>query len=284
MGAGHNRLILYTHDGAAWVRAAGTWDPMPWHVDRAYRVAGRAAQHAFWGEGERSARRACSTSSPSAPHERRVTAVVIGAGPNGLAAAIRLAEAGPTGHRARGRPTRPAARSGPRSSRSPASATTRSPRSTRPAPLRRCSRGCRSSATACAGSHPEACYAHPLPGRPRGGAVPRLERTGGEPRRHALRRRRSLARVRRADARRVRGGPRDDARRVPADRRRAARCSRDARAARRGAVRSAVAGLGASARAPAVRRRRLARLAVRLGRPRRRPTDGRGQRDRRRRI
>ncbi|MGZ4275339.1 MAG: hypothetical protein ACXVFK_01580 [Solirubrobacteraceae bacterium] len=52
MGNGHNRLLLYTHEGRAWVRAAGTWDPMPWHVDRAYRVAGKDAQHAFWGQGE----------------------------------------------------------------------------------------------------------------------------------------------------------------------------------------------------------------------------------------
>lgn len=52
MGAGHNRLLLYTLDGQAWVRAAGTWDPMPWHVNQAYRIAGRAAQHAFWGQGE----------------------------------------------------------------------------------------------------------------------------------------------------------------------------------------------------------------------------------------
>lgn len=51
MGAGHNRLLLYRHGGGAWVRAVGTWDPMPWHVDRAYRAAGRQAQHAFWGEG-----------------------------------------------------------------------------------------------------------------------------------------------------------------------------------------------------------------------------------------
>jgi hypothetical protein len=51
MGAGHNRLVLYTHDERAWVRAAGTWDPMPWHVDQAYRMAGREAQHAFWGQG-----------------------------------------------------------------------------------------------------------------------------------------------------------------------------------------------------------------------------------------
>ena len=51
MGAGHNRLLLYTHEDRAWVRAAGTWDPMPWHIDRAYKIAGREAQHAFWGEG-----------------------------------------------------------------------------------------------------------------------------------------------------------------------------------------------------------------------------------------
>lgn len=52
MGNGHNRLLLYTHDGKAWVRAAGTWDPMPWHINQAYRVAGREAQHAFWGQGD----------------------------------------------------------------------------------------------------------------------------------------------------------------------------------------------------------------------------------------
>lgn len=52
MGNGHNRLLLYESNGVAWVKAAGTWDPMPWHLDRAYRVAGRDAQHAFWGQGE----------------------------------------------------------------------------------------------------------------------------------------------------------------------------------------------------------------------------------------
>ena len=51
MGNGHNRLLLYTHEGKAWVRAAGTWDPMAWHVQSAYRIAGRDAQHAFWGQG-----------------------------------------------------------------------------------------------------------------------------------------------------------------------------------------------------------------------------------------
>ncbi len=50
MGRGHNRLILYRHDRRTWVRAAGTWDPMPWHLEQIYRVAGREAQHAFWGE------------------------------------------------------------------------------------------------------------------------------------------------------------------------------------------------------------------------------------------
>ena len=52
MGAGHNRLVLYTHEGKAWVRAAGTWDPMPWRIGAAYRTAGSDAQHAFWGQGD----------------------------------------------------------------------------------------------------------------------------------------------------------------------------------------------------------------------------------------
>jgi hypothetical protein len=52
MGSGHNRLVLYTHEDRAWVRAAGTWDPMPWHVERAYKMAGKEAQHAFWGQGD----------------------------------------------------------------------------------------------------------------------------------------------------------------------------------------------------------------------------------------
>ncbi|MDQ6731453.1 MAG: hypothetical protein M3022_14490 [Actinomycetota bacterium] len=50
MGAGHNRLLLYLADGQAWVRAAGTWDPMPWAIEQSYRIAGRDAQHAFWGQ------------------------------------------------------------------------------------------------------------------------------------------------------------------------------------------------------------------------------------------
>lgn len=50
MGAGHNRLVLYEHHDRAWVKAAGSWDPMPWHLSQAYRIAGRDAQHAFWGQ------------------------------------------------------------------------------------------------------------------------------------------------------------------------------------------------------------------------------------------
>ena len=51
MGAGHNRLLVYERDGRGYIRAAGTWDPLPWHLARAYDLAGRQAQHAFWGEG-----------------------------------------------------------------------------------------------------------------------------------------------------------------------------------------------------------------------------------------
>ena len=53
MGTGHNRLVLYTlrRHGAGCARP-GTWDPMPWHIDQAYSVAGSEAQHAFWGQGD----------------------------------------------------------------------------------------------------------------------------------------------------------------------------------------------------------------------------------------
>lgn len=51
MGAGHNRLLLYSHGDRVWLRATGTWDPMPWDIEQAHRLAGRDAQHAFWGQG-----------------------------------------------------------------------------------------------------------------------------------------------------------------------------------------------------------------------------------------
>jgi hypothetical protein len=49
MGRAKNRLFLYTHEGRAFLRAAGTWDPMEWHLAQVYARAGRYAQHAFWG-------------------------------------------------------------------------------------------------------------------------------------------------------------------------------------------------------------------------------------------
>ena len=51
MGHGRNRLVVFSHEDRTYVRAAGTWDPMPWHVRTMYRLAGRDAQHAFWGRG-----------------------------------------------------------------------------------------------------------------------------------------------------------------------------------------------------------------------------------------
>jgi hypothetical protein len=51
MGRSLNRLLLFEQDGQAYLRAAGTWDAMPWHLDQAYRRAGHEAQGAFWGMG-----------------------------------------------------------------------------------------------------------------------------------------------------------------------------------------------------------------------------------------
>lgn len=45
-----DRLLLFTHEGRAWVRAAGTRDPMAWHTEQTHRIAVRTAQHAFWGQ------------------------------------------------------------------------------------------------------------------------------------------------------------------------------------------------------------------------------------------
>lgn len=52
LGRGNNRLLLFREDGRTLVRAAGTWDEMPWHLASAYAVAGREAQHAFWGQDD----------------------------------------------------------------------------------------------------------------------------------------------------------------------------------------------------------------------------------------
>ncbi|MTV25947.1 hypothetical protein FTX61_11085 [Nitriliruptoraceae bacterium ZYF776] len=52
MGDAKNRLVLYSIDGRAFVRAAGTWDPMSWHLAEVYDRVGRWSQHAFWGMEE----------------------------------------------------------------------------------------------------------------------------------------------------------------------------------------------------------------------------------------
>lgn len=49
MGDAKNRLVLYTQTGRSYVRAAGTWDPMTWHLAEMYDRVGRWSQHAFWG-------------------------------------------------------------------------------------------------------------------------------------------------------------------------------------------------------------------------------------------
>ena len=95
MGSGHNRLVLYAHDGKAFARAAGTWDPMPWHIDQAYRVGGARGSACVLGPGkQRRAEHAPSAGDAGRNPLVSARALVIGAGPNGLAAAIRLAEVG----------------------------------------------------------------------------------------------------------------------------------------------------------------------------------------------
>lgn len=49
MGNAKNRLVLYSHEGRAYLRAAGTWDPMQRHLAELYERVGRYSQHAFWG-------------------------------------------------------------------------------------------------------------------------------------------------------------------------------------------------------------------------------------------
>ena len=51
MGRATNRLVIYELDGRGFVRAAGSWDPMPWHLSGLYEQVGRWSQHAFWGMG-----------------------------------------------------------------------------------------------------------------------------------------------------------------------------------------------------------------------------------------
>jgi len=49
MGSARSRLVLFTHDGRAFLRDVGVWDPMRWPLDPVYQRAGYNAQQAFWG-------------------------------------------------------------------------------------------------------------------------------------------------------------------------------------------------------------------------------------------
>lgn len=49
MGRARNRLLVYTDGGQSYLRAAGTWDPLRWHLSTLYERAGYYAQRAFWG-------------------------------------------------------------------------------------------------------------------------------------------------------------------------------------------------------------------------------------------
>ena len=51
LGPAVSRLVVWEEDGAAFIRDVGEWDPLPAHLAVPFRLAGRAAQVAFWGGG-----------------------------------------------------------------------------------------------------------------------------------------------------------------------------------------------------------------------------------------
>jgi hypothetical protein len=51
LGPAVSRLVVWEQDGAAFIRDIGEWDPLPAHLAVPFRLAGRAAQVAFWGGG-----------------------------------------------------------------------------------------------------------------------------------------------------------------------------------------------------------------------------------------
>lgn len=51
LGNARSRLLVYEHDGRAWLRAVGTWDPLRWDLAQLYERVGYTAQHAMWGAG-----------------------------------------------------------------------------------------------------------------------------------------------------------------------------------------------------------------------------------------
>jgi hypothetical protein len=41
--------VVYSDGGQSFPRAAGSWEPMQWHLAELYERIGRYSQHAFWG-------------------------------------------------------------------------------------------------------------------------------------------------------------------------------------------------------------------------------------------
>jgi hypothetical protein len=50
LGRAISRLLLYEGRDGEFIRDVGSWDPLPVHLALPYRLAGHAAQRAFWGE------------------------------------------------------------------------------------------------------------------------------------------------------------------------------------------------------------------------------------------
>ena len=51
LGPAVSRLLVWEQDGGAFIRDVGEWDPLAPHLAVPFRLAGRAAQVAFWGGG-----------------------------------------------------------------------------------------------------------------------------------------------------------------------------------------------------------------------------------------
>ena len=49
LGPALSHLLVWRDEAGAWIRDVGAWDPLAPHLAATYRLAGRAAQHAFWG-------------------------------------------------------------------------------------------------------------------------------------------------------------------------------------------------------------------------------------------
>jgi hypothetical protein len=52
LGAATSNLLLFEERGQAYLRDVGCWDPLPAHLELAYRTRGADAQRAFWGDGD----------------------------------------------------------------------------------------------------------------------------------------------------------------------------------------------------------------------------------------